>query len=86
MVAILRMGKKSGRFFTAGDVLIDGAVVHLVRIIEAFGMAAGVVGEVQHVLVKAGCAALQNLVRFIATAHKVPAAWWASGVVFAILI
>jgi len=49
-------------------VLVDGAVLHLVGVAEALGVAAGVVGEVGDVLVETRRAALQHLVRTVAPA------------------
>jgi len=68
LVAVLRVRKNRGRSLSAGDVLVDRAVVHLVRIGEALGVAAGVVGEMGDVLVEAGSAALADFIRCVAAA------------------
>ncbi|MFN9957442.1 MAG: hypothetical protein ACK55I_30420, partial [bacterium] len=54
---------------SAGDVLVDRPVVHLVAIGESLGMASGIVGEAHHVLLEPGRAALEDLVGFVTTAE-----------------
>ncbi len=59
MVTIGGAGKQGRRLFATGDVLIDGAVMHLVRIAEALRMAAGVVGKPGDVFAETGGSALE---------------------------
>ena len=58
VVAILRRGEEHGRPTPSDDVLIDGAVVHLVAVGKTLGVAAGVIGEAGDILAEAGGAAL----------------------------
>jgi len=62
MVAVFSGGEKYGCLFVTGNVFIDGAVVHLVRITEAFGMTTRIVGKVSHVIQEAWGSALEDLI------------------------
>src|SRR6185369_2709996 len=62
-------GEERQGFAAAGDVFVNGAAVHLVAVWETFRVAARVIGEARHVFAEAGSAALENLVRLVATAH-----------------
>jgi len=68
VVAVGGGGEEDRGGGVGGDVLIDGAVVHFVAVAEAFGVAAGVVGEAGDVVGEARGAALEDLVGFVAAA------------------
>src|SRR6266540_52830 len=70
VVPVLGGGEEHGRFPAAGDVLVDGAVMHLVTVGKALGMAARIIGEAGHILNESGGGALENLVRLVAPAEE----------------
>jgi hypothetical protein len=53
----------------AGNMLIHGTVLHFMAVAEAFGMTAGVVGEMSNIFKESGRSALENLIWFIASAQ-----------------
>ena len=69
MMTVLARREEYRRFAIAGNVFINGAVVHLVAVGETFGMATRIIREAGHVFAKAGGGALEDLVRFVAAAH-----------------
>ena len=64
-MAIVRRGEKFGALASAGDVLVNGAIMHLMTVREPFRMASRIVRKADHVLTETGCAALKDLVRLI---------------------
>src|SRR6266542_6884626 len=60
VVPILGGGEKHGRPSAADDVLVNGAVMHLVTVGKALGMAAGIIGEAGHVFTEPRGGALEN--------------------------
>src|SRR5262245_51183011 len=66
VMAVGCSGEKNRRSSSAGNVLIDGAIVHLVAVGETFGMPAGVISEASDVLTEASRGALEHLIRFVA--------------------
>ena len=70
VMPILGGGEEDWGLAAAGDVFIDGAVVHLVAVGEAFGVATGIIGEARHVFAEAGGGALEDLVRLVAPAEN----------------
>ena len=70
VVAIGGGGEQDGRFTAARDVLVDGAILHLVAVRKAFGMASRIVSEPGDVAGKPRGGALKDLVRIIAAAEE----------------
>jgi len=68
VVTVVGGGEEDRGLTAGGDVLVDGAVVHLVAVGEALGVAAGVVGESGDVFGESGGAALEDRVGGIASA------------------
>ncbi len=65
VVSVGSVGEEERGLLSGSNVLVDGAVVHLVAVGKAFGMAARAVGEVGNVVLEAGRAPLKDLIRFI---------------------
>jgi hypothetical protein len=63
-------GEKRRRFSSARDVLVDGAVMHLVGVGKTFGMSARVVGKSGDIFAEAGGAALEDLIRLVAPSDE----------------
>src|SRR6266850_2398686 len=69
MVPILRRGEKHRRLPAAGNVFINGAVLHLMAVVEAFRMTPRRIRKMGYVFPEARRASLQHLVWFIPAAQ-----------------
>ena len=70
VVSVAGGREQNGRLAIAGNVFVDGPVMHLVAVGKTFRMPSRVICEPDHIFAKTGRGALKNLVWFIAATQN----------------